>query len=276
MSPDDQALLMADMTNPACAINSPECTPAPGMVIRADHGTLGPWCNTHYRRWQRHGDAEWVPREYPDRCAINSPECTEGRKVLARGLCSTHWQRWRIHGDPLMSPGQLTPARDWIDAYVAVPPDTDECIIWPFARNKAGYAFAENPRRNHMEGAYRIIWERVNGRPWPEDKPVARHSCNNGAGGCVNLQHIIPGTTAENNHDMVLAGTSVKGERNGNAVLTERDVLEIRCLWVTGGWTQFELGDMYGVGQTSISHIVLRKKWDWLYGGELYGEKVAA
>jgi hypothetical protein len=50
-------------------------------------------------------------------------------------------------------------------------------------------------------------WILANKQDWPEDKPVARHTCNNPA--CVNPDHIIPGTQYENVHDMIAAGRNI-------------------------------------------------------------------
>lgn len=54
----------------------------------------------------------------------------------------------------------------------------------------------------------------------------------------------------------------VKGENNGRAKLVDEHVKNIRLLYATGFFTQKELGDYYGVGQTTISEVVLRKKWN--------------
>jgi hypothetical protein len=52
-----------------------------------------------------------------------------------------------------------------------------------------------------------------------------------------------------------------RGEKNPNARLTAEQVLEIRRLWATGDYTQFQLADMFHVTQGTISHIVVRRSW---------------
>ena len=52
-----------------------------------------------------------------------------------------------------------------------------------------------------------------------------------------------------------------QGEAHGQAKLTRRDVVEIRRLWATGDYTQAELGEMFGVTQSTIHLIVTRKHW---------------
>ena len=50
------------------------------------------------------------------------------------------------------------------------------------------------------------------------------------------------------------------GSHNGSSKLVESDVWTIRRL-IEHGFTQTELGLMYGVSQASISRIVLRQNW---------------
>lgn len=56
----------------------------------------------------------------------------------------------------------------------------------------------------------------------------------------------------------------IQGERHVNARLTAGDVRTIRAAYRAGGVTQAELAARYGVGQTTISKIILRQAWAWL------------
>ena len=51
-----------------------------------------------------------------------------------------------------------------------------------------------------------------------------------------------------------------KGEANGNAKLTERDVLRIRELF-NDGHSQVKIADFYGVTNVLISKVIRRKLW---------------
>jgi len=51
------------------------------------------------------------------------------------------------------------------------------------------------------------------------------------------------------------------GSNNGSAKLTDRDVLEIRCLYSTGKFKQTVLAKMFFVGQQTISRIVNYVTW---------------
>lgn len=65
--------------------------------------------------------------------------------------------------------------------------------------------------------AHRISWILHNQQDWPDNKPVARHTCNNPS--CVNPDHIIPGTQKENAADCYAAGRqSVNHKKIGQQV----------------------------------------------------------
>lgn len=52
-----------------------------------------------------------------------------------------------------------------------------------------------------------------------------------------------------------------RGEENGNAKLNEQIVREIRTRYAAGGISQAALAAEYGVRQTQISNVILRKVW---------------
>lgn len=54
---------------------------------------------------------------------------------------------------------------------------------------------------------------------------------------------------------------SYMGVQNGYCKLSEQNVRDIRRQYANGGVTQSTLGIAFGVGQTVISSIVLRKRW---------------
>lgn len=54
------------------------------------------WCNTHYRRWKRHGDVSYGRPVLAEKCSIDG--CDAPRE--ARGWCHTHYSRWWTNGDP--------------------------------------------------------------------------------------------------------------------------------------------------------------------------------
>ncbi len=83
---------------------------------------------------------------------------------------------------------------------------------------------------------------------------------------CENPKHLFEGTQSENIQGMYDRGRDnlvvpkLKGEDNGCAKLTEAQVIRIRKLY-SQGYTQIELGEMFGVTHTTISYIIHRKLW---------------
>lgn len=68
------------------------------------------------------------------------------------------------------------------------------------------------------------------------------------------------GDNADNMRDMVEHGNSMRGEKNVRSKITADIVKEIRLRY-EGGETQSSLAPLYGIDQTQISRIVLRKLW---------------
>lgn len=95
---------------------------------------------------------------------------------------------------------------------------------------------------------------------WPGNLEVC-HSCDNAM--CVNPNHLWLGTHLENMHDALRKGRLGKnrGERHGNAKLTEAGVKEIREKYAAGGITTVRLAKEYGVCQATIAHVVNRIAW---------------
>jgi Trp operon repressor len=93
--------------------------------------------------------------------------------------------------------------------------------------------------------------------PKPEGME-ARHLDGNPANNA--LGNLAWGTRKENMADKVLHGTAQKGERNGNSVLTEERVREIRGLLRTGV-IQAEIARQFGVSQVLVSLISRGKNW---------------
>lgn len=91
------------------------------------------------------------------------------------------------------------------------------------------------------------------------------HKCDNRL--CVRPEHLFVGTEQDNVDDMMAKGrfrapsSAAKGAHNGNAKLSEKDVIAVRGLYASGRATQRELASMYGVGETQISHIITRRRW---------------
>ena len=85
---------------------------------------------------------------------------------------------------------------------------------------------------------------------------VVRHQCDNPA--CVNPDHLVIGTVADNVADRELRGRrNVKGEQIGTSKLTEADVMAILDSKLSG----VVLAKQYGVSPSSISLVRTKKSW---------------
>lgn len=69
------------------------------------------------------------------------------------------------------------------------------------------------------------------------------------------------GTARSNWDDRRRHGTDSVGERNPSARLKEWEVLDIRARHGAGGVSQSRLAEDYGVTQSTISLVLLRKSW---------------
>lgn len=114
-----------------------------------------------------------------------------------------------------------------------------DCIEWVGARDRDGYG------RTTFEGkrmkAHRVAFFKARGW-WP---PVVRHKCDNPP--CVNEEHLLGGTNADNMRDKVERGRSAKGELQHTARLTEAQVFEIRAMYASGGWSWPRLAERFDV-----------------------------
>ena len=87
------------------------------------------------------------------------------------------------------------------------------------------------------------------------------HACD--VRSCVNPEHLWIGTCADNLADMASKGRAAKGERNGNAKLTNKQVMAI----LQDDRTLSQIASDYGVDRTNIWQIKSRKTHKHL-GGE--------
>jgi hypothetical protein len=130
--------------------------------------------------------------------------------------------------------------------------DTDDCI---FLDIPGGIWIGRGGRVERMYVVV-CVWEHG---PRPEGMQAA-HSCGNGPG-CVNRRHLRWATASENEQDKIIHGTSNRGERHGNAKLTEADVRAIR----TDDRRPYHLIALdYGVNDWTIARIIRRESWAWL------------
>jgi hypothetical protein len=95
------------------------------------------------------------------------------------------------------------------------------------------------------------------------DGLIVRHTCDNPL--CVNPNHLLVGTYADNTADMMRRGraryVSHPGETNGRAKLTGQQVEEIRIGYTGKFGEAAKLARRYGVAKTTISKILRGLSW---------------
>ena len=154
------------------------------------------------------------------------------------------------------------------------------CWLWTATRSRGYGRFSVGGR---LVRAHRFAWELTQG-PVTNGLHVL-HRCDTPA--CVNPSHLFLGTPMDNAHDRDAKGRQrtpkgedhylrirsrlnprpkpplrgrARGERGGNAKLTEADVRAIRDARARGE-SQATLSKRYGVGQTTVSAIVRGRIW---------------
>lgn len=189
----------------------------------------------------------------PAICAI---EGCEGRSHR-RGWCVAHYRRWQRHGDPnALVRGRAKngePAR-WL-VEVALKYVGRDCLIWPFARNDAGYGNISINGKNFIVS--RLVCESVHG-PAPTPDHQAAHSCAHGHFGCVTRSHLSWKLPVGNAADRTGHGNSAKR-------LTEHQASEI--LKLKGRLSEREIASRYSVSRQAVNGIHSGKLWSHLTDG---------
>ena len=128
------------------------------------------------------------------------------------------------------------------------------CWLWTGSTHKQGYG--KISFRGKTQPSHRISYELFNGSI-PKNMMVC-HKCDNTK--CVNPRHLFLGTAMDNMQDKVSKGRH-KGAKQGSlhhkSKLTEFAVKEI----INSNMNQYQLAEIHGVSQSTISSIKAGKKW---------------
>jgi HNH endonuclease len=135
--------------------------------------------------------------------------------------------------------------------------ETTLCWNWVASFLKDGYGCFNY--RPYAQSAHRASWI-IHKGIIPNGMFVC-HKCDNTK--CVNPDHLFLGTPLDNNRDMISKGREIYpvGSECKNAILTEKDVVDIRNRYFAGGITQRKLAKEYKVGYKAISKIIKRQRW---------------
>lgn len=135
-------------------------------------------------------------------------------------------------------------------------PDTNGgCTLWT-GGTVGGYGRIKVDKKKVL--THRLAWKLANG-PIPDGLHVL-HRCDVPA--CVNPDHLFLGTPASNAADMLTKGRGAdfRGERNGKAKLTDKDVVTIRARLAAGEGGAAIARD-FSVSRVAVSRIKRGKAW---------------
>ena len=124
-----------------------------------------------------------------------------------------------------------------------------------------GYKFVslKNNRRLSIK-VHRLVLEAFIG-PCPHGMECCH---NNGDRTDNRLENLRWDTPRNNCGDAVKHGTSNRGERCFNSILTEPEVLQVRTLCGISDLSYREIGGMYGIAISTVCNIYKRRVWSWL------------
>lgn len=141
-----------------------------------------------------------------------------------------------------------------IDFLARSQPDPNSgCWLWEGSICEKGYGRVGV--NGHNRRAHRVSWAQENG-PIPNGMLVC-HKCDVRC--CVNPDHLWIGSDLDNSHDMLAKGREkwMHGETSPNAVLCEKDVIEIR----ESSLNVYRLAEIYGVDKRTIGRARDRVTW---------------
>lgn len=130
-------------------------------------------------------------------------------------------------------------------SYVSIGGD---CWEWQGAIGQGGYGYFFFQKR--VVRAHRLALHFIDGAPL-RSRLVVRHRCNNPP--CVNPDHLLLGTHAENTQDKMNSGHA-KGQGRFTKLSPDQHE-EIRRRYQAGGITQLKLSQHYGVSLRHVQNI---------------------
>ncbi len=133
----------------------------------------------------------------------------------------------------------------------------DDC--WPWTGSYFPQGYGRVVLGGDSYGAHRVAYKLAKGEP---GHLFVCHTCDNRK--CCNPAHLFSGTMTDNMHDMIAKGRDKhgKGEEHSKALLTEKQVKEIR----DSDDTLRELDLKYNLGSGTASKVRLGVNWSHIPG----------
>ena len=134
-----------------------------------------------------------------------------------------------------------------------------ECILWSGNISKTGYGKMKLDGRPCL--AHRVAFCNRAGISLDDIKGmVVRHTCD--VRNCVNPDHLLLGTQADNVQDRVdrNRGADVSGTKNPNCKVTAQDIEEIRDM-ILMGYKHKVIAEKFNLSRGYISMVKHRRSW---------------
>ena len=211
-------------------------------------------CNTHYIRWQRHGDPLYRKTQKLGTRKCKHYGCNRLNEIGE--YCTKHYQRYMRLGstdDSVLKNLKSVSLKKRIWLCSEVDPETG-CWIWQKGKDKDGYGQFSFKNRNYR--AHRVAYRLYVG-PIPRGMQVL-HKFDNPS--CVNPNHLFLGDNDINMADMVQKDRQAKGEANGLSKLTEDQVRKIKKR-LLGTETTSDIARDYPVDRKVVSRINAGTNW---------------
>lgn len=182
-----------------------------------------------------------------DECKVDG--CDRGVRTL--GWCAAHYNQWYTTG---VEPSRPFTDKARFEQYFDRR-ESDECWPWKAGRSSTGYGkFSVNGRATP---AHRVSYTLYKGSI--PDGLLIRHTCDNKP--CVNPNHLLTGTSLDNSRDAVERNLIPRGEAQGRAKLTLRQVEEIRAILRGPHESNRAIGARFGVSKATIQRISAGRMW---------------
>jgi len=143
---------------------------------------------------------------------------------------------------------------------VKITANSDKCWEWGRNCNDKGYGYYYIGEKSQgiaaKYKAHRLAYF-LHYKKDPEHL-IVQHKCDNPK--CCNPFHLELGTDKTNSDDKISKGRHANGEKNGHAILTEKEVLEIRKLHLEG-ISYNKISEIYNMKPNHIACIVLKRIW---------------
>lgn len=176
-------------------------------------------------------------------------------KAHSKGLCIAHYQQQRL-GKPLKSLQVQIHGKTEKERFFARVGKLDSgCWIWLASLNTGYGQFRLDTGKIILAHRYSYLIHKGN----PIDGLVVMHTCDNPK--CVNPDHLVLGTQAENIRDMHVKGRAKKrgliGVDHSMSKLDDGKVLEIRA----STESVMALSKKFNVSRAVIYDVLSRKTW---------------